>query len=175
MELSVQNPYTVRYNQNKDSSVNSYIISADLAGSYDIKLNTGITGPDVAVLLMLLAQIVQELDRSDEHGTSTSMHSENMTNSIKMLTDTIKALESPTNVGKAISSNHQKIVQIGKQILSEVKNGMNQSNHSQLEDMGRQAGSTLVHRIIGNYDKMNSKRKRTSREMSKNDGLQRTV
>ena len=103
MELSVQNPYTVRYNQNKGSSVNSYIISADLAGSYDIKLNTGITGPDVAVLLMLLAQIVQELDRSDEHGTYTSMHSENMTNSIKMLTDTIKALESPTNVGKAIS------------------------------------------------------------------------
>ena len=168
----MQNPYTVRYIQNKGSSVNSYIISADLAGSYDIKLNTGITGPDVAVLLMLLAQIVQELDRSDEHGTSTSMHSENMTNSIKMLTDTIKALESPTNVGKAISSNHQKIVQIGKQILSEVKNGMNRSNHSYLEDMGQQAGKTLVHSFLINPD---SKRKRTSPRMEEEYGINRTV
>ena len=160
MELSVQNPYTVRYNQNKDSSVNSYIISADLAGSYDIKLNTGITGPDVAVLLMLLAQIVQELDRSDEHGTSTSMHSENMTNSIKMLTDTIKALESPTNVGKAISSNHQKIVEMGKQLLSEVKNGMQGNDHNHLEHMGRQVGETVVRNILQNNHVMNCKRKR---------------
>jgi hypothetical protein len=124
---------------------------------------------------MLLAQIVQELDRSDEHGTSTSMHSENMTNSIKMLTDTIKALESPNNVGNAISSNRQKIVQIGKQILSEVKNGMNRSNHSYLEDMGRQAGQTLVHSILRPNDEVKSKRKRTSPEMSKKYGEQRTV
>jgi hypothetical protein len=124
---------------------------------------------------MLLAQIVQELDRSDEHGTSTSMHSENMTNSIKMLTDTIKALESPTNVGKAISSNHQKIVQIGKQILSEVKNGMKRSKHSYLEDMGRQAGETLVHGILNPNVKLERNRKRKSYEMSKFLGLQRTV
>ena len=137
-----RNPYTVGCSGNTGTPGNAYQISGALPGAYAITLDTGITGVEVAALLMLVAQVVEELDSSDAR--STPSHRQNIFKTTKALFDKIKELDSPEKLGKAASLHGNYLVQGSQSMVADMNS---HGRQKPLEKIGRRLGQGAANAI----------------------------
>lgn len=141
MDDDTRNPYFVRCSPHTNVPGGTNAISRPLGGAYGITMNTGLTGMEVAGLLILLAQLFQELDDSDEK-RKNPLHHMQIVKTISELSENLKELVN-TEGGKADSVDRKRLSEYIEELFKNIHKGVN-VNDPQLERLGRQLGSTLV-------------------------------
>ena len=132
-------PGTARCRRSTQAS--AYRVSGTLAGAYAITLDTGITGTEVAALLVLVSQIVQELDSSE---TSLSAHHGRLVKTTKELLEKIKELDSAGKVGKAVSKYGDYFVDLSQRVSEKITRN---SQGKPLEQIGRNLGRDAAAKV----------------------------
>jgi hypothetical protein len=132
-------PGTARCRRSTPAS--AYRVSGALAGAYAITLDTGITGTEVAALLVLVSQIVQELDSSEN---PLSAHHGRLMKTTEELLEKIKELDSAGKVGKAVSQHGKYMVDLSQRVSEKITRD---SQGKPLEQMGRKLGKDAAAKV----------------------------
>jgi hypothetical protein len=123
------------------TQASAYRVSGTLAGAYAITLDTGITGTEVAALLVLVSQIVQELDSSEN---PLSAGHGRLMKTTKELLEKIKELDSAGKVGKAVSQHGKYMVELSQRASEKITRG---SQGKPLEQMGKKLGAHAAAKV----------------------------
>lgn len=132
-------PGTARCRRSTPAS--AYRVSGTVAGAYAITLDTGITGTEVAALLVLVSQIVQELDSSEN---SLSAHRVRLMKTTEELLEKIKELDSAGKVGKAVSQHGDYLVEFTQRASEQITR---KSQGNQLEKIGITLGKHATAKV----------------------------
>lgn len=154
--MTTRNPYLLRCSSNTDVPGSAYQISRPLGGAHEVSLNTGASGIEVAGLLVLLAQLFQELNDSDDTSTSF-LRDWKIRKTVNELLGNLKALITREKTEHVPAWNHQKMSENLKNMLQNISSGVS-SRDGPLEDMGRHLGRNLVDAIYNDNDKNRSTR-----------------
>lgn len=136
-------PGTARCRRSTPAS--AYKVSGALAGAYAITLDTGITGTEVAALLVLVSQIVQELDSS---GDPLSAHHVRLMKTTSEFLEKIKELDSAGKVGKAVSQHGQYFVHLAGRVSEQITRD---SQGKPLEQMGINLGKDAAAKVAKSF------------------------
>lgn len=153
--MTTRNPYLLRCSSNTDVPGSAYQISRPLGGAHEISLNTGASGIEVAGLLVLLAQLFQELNDSDDTSTSF-LRDWKIRKTVNELLGNLKALITREKTEHVAAWNHQKMSENLKNMLQNISSGVS-SRDAPMEDMGRSIGRDVVQAFYKDGDNRSSR------------------